>query len=211
MNNKKNSFSNKVANNSNKITNNSKDTNRQIIDNQKEVFEIVDKKGNIIGQASRKDCHQNNNLIHQAAAVIIFNQKKELLVQQRSFKKDLYPNCFTFSASGHLNLGETFVQAAIREVKEELGINISQKDLVFAGKLLIQSPAETELSFLFFCFYNQLININFNKAEIKKISWLKLDQLLEMVNKKEIEITPGFNCFLTNKDLVKKLNNYPFK
>lgn len=59
--------------------------------------------------------------------------KIELLWQQRSFEIDNYPGEWDVSAGGHVNLGETFADAAVREAFEEIGIRISKNDLALVG------------------------------------------------------------------------------
>ncbi len=55
----------------------------------------------------------------------------ELLWQKRSNKVDRWPGDYDISAGGHINLGESLVQAAVREVYEEIGASISEDDLRF--------------------------------------------------------------------------------
>ena len=60
----------------------------------------------------------------------------EFLWQKRSEKVDRYPGDYDISAGGHVNLGETLVEAAIRETREEIGVKIEAKDLQF----MIEAP-----------------------------------------------------------------------
>jgi isopentenyldiphosphate isomerase len=61
----------------------------------------------------------------------IINESGQLLVQKRSSKKDSDPNKWDISSAGHIPAGETSVNAAAREIEEELGIEIEKSDLKF--------------------------------------------------------------------------------
>ncbi|MSU33955.1 MAG: NUDIX domain-containing protein [Pedosphaera sp.] len=86
-----------------------------------EVFDVVDENDQVISQRSRRDVHRLD-LRHRAVHVLIYNQRGELFLQQRSLSKDCSPGVWDSSASGHLDSGETYEACALREVAEELGI-----------------------------------------------------------------------------------------
>lgn len=87
-----------------------------------ELFEIVDDRGEVIGTAPRNVCHGNPALVHRAAHVLVFNPSGELLLQLRSMDKDIQPGRWDTSVGGHLAVGESYEDAAAREMGEELGI-----------------------------------------------------------------------------------------
>jgi isopentenyldiphosphate isomerase len=65
--------------------------------------------------------------------VAVVNSAGEIYIQHRARTKRLWPHRKTISASGHVDLGETFEQAAVREVKEELGMELDVRDLHLIG------------------------------------------------------------------------------
>lgn len=87
-----------------------------------EIFDIVSEDDVVIGQASRKQCHGNPDLIHRAVHVLVFNPAGKLLLQRRSLLKDIQPGKWDTSVGGHLDLGESYLAAAHREMAEELGL-----------------------------------------------------------------------------------------
>ena len=97
-----------------------------------EIFDICDAEDRVIGQARRADVHARN-LLHRAVHVWVFRSNGQLVAQRRSASKDQYPNALTSSASGHLDAGEDYLTAAIRELGEELGLRGVK--LQFAVKL----------------------------------------------------------------------------
>jgi isopentenyl-diphosphate delta-isomerase type 1 len=92
-----------------------------------EYFYVVDEEDRVIGKAAREECHSGSRLIHRSVYVFVLNEENELLLQRRSMAKDLYPGYYTASATGHVDYGEDYVDAARRELKEELDINAPLK------------------------------------------------------------------------------------
>ncbi len=97
-----------------------------------EIFDVCDAEDRVIGQARRADMHAQN-LLHRAVHVWVLRSDGRLVAQRRSASKDQYPNALTSSASGHLDSGEDYLSAAVRELGEELGV--SEVELKFAVKL----------------------------------------------------------------------------
>lgn len=101
-----------------------------------ELFDVCDADDHVVGQALRSEVHARG-LLHRAVHVFVFNSRGELLLQRRSAGKDEYPLRLTSSASGHLGAGESYDAAAVRELREELGLSAA---LEFAA----QFPASSE-------------------------------------------------------------------
>ena len=92
-----------------------------------EYFDVVDENNKIVGRATRKKCH-TKGLWHRTVSIVIINSKKELLLQKRSLKKDLFGGYWGLTA-GHIDAGENYDEAAKREMKEEVGVSLSMKKL----------------------------------------------------------------------------------
>ncbi len=89
-----------------------------------EIFDVVDDRDRVIGQAERAQVHAQG-LLHRAVHILVFDSLDRLFLQKRSRCKDTFPGCWDSSAAGHLETGEDYATAALREVREELGISIS--------------------------------------------------------------------------------------
>ena len=85
------------------------------------MLPVVNKKDQELGLEFRKDIHRLG-LMHRTAHILVFNGRGGLYLQKRSARKDTYPNRWTSSASGHVEAGESYLNAAYRELYEELDL-----------------------------------------------------------------------------------------
>ena len=96
-----------------------------------EMFDVVDEEDRVLGPKPRETVHVNN-LRHRAVHILITNTAGELFLQKRSLWKDRNPALWDSSTAGHVDAGETYEQAAHRELEEEIGITC---DLTPIGRL----------------------------------------------------------------------------
>ena len=89
-----------------------------------ELIEIVDENGNFTGQVMDKEEAHDKNLLHNELGIFIINDKKEILLEKRSANKRFNPNKWGLCA-GHVDAYETLEEAALREIKEEVGLDVS--------------------------------------------------------------------------------------
>jgi isopentenyl-diphosphate delta-isomerase type 1 len=89
-----------------------------------EIFDVVNDHDQVIGRALRAEVHARG-LKHRAVHVFVFNPGGQFFVQKRSATKDTFPGCYDSSASGHLGSGEEYAACAVRELQEELGLEVS--------------------------------------------------------------------------------------
>lgn len=85
-----------------------------------EYLDIVNKNDEIIGNASKEEIYKKS-LCHRIVHVLIFNGKNEMALQLRSVKVSFCPNHWSTAVGGHVQSGETYEDAALREYEEELG------------------------------------------------------------------------------------------
>ncbi|MDC7126625.1 MAG: NUDIX domain-containing protein [Spirochaetales bacterium] len=110
-----------------------------------EIFDIVDENDVVIGQAERSEVHGNPELFHRVAHVHVFNRFGYLFLQKRSKNKDLQPGKWDTSVGGHVDSGESYLAAAVRETAEELGIIVPEKQFEFLYKYSFTNDYESEL------------------------------------------------------------------
>ena len=89
-----------------------------------EFFDVVNERDEPVSRALRREVHARA-LRHRAVHVLVFDQRGQVFLQKRSMKKDLSPGLWDSSCSGHLDAGEGYDAAAVRELGEELGLTVT--------------------------------------------------------------------------------------
>jgi isopentenyldiphosphate isomerase len=90
---------------------------------KEEIFDVVNEQDEVIGQRTRNEVHRLG-LMHRAVHVLAFNAAGQVFLQKRSMKKDRQPGLWDSSASGHVEAGEDYDTCAVRELYEEIGLQM---------------------------------------------------------------------------------------
>ena len=116
-------------------------------DNSQELFPVVDEEGNIVGSATRGECHSGRKLLHPVVHLHVFNANGELYLQKRPAWKDIQPGKWDTAVGGHVDWGESVMQALRREASEELNLSGFKPHAV--ARYVFESSRERELVFTF--------------------------------------------------------------
>jgi isopentenyldiphosphate isomerase len=114
-------------------------------DNGGELFPLVTPDGGRIGVATRAECHADPTLLHPSIHVVVA-AVDGLVWQLRGPRKDSAPLHWDHACSGHVGVGEDDVDAAVRELAEELGVTARAADLALLGRRVCELSSETELT-----------------------------------------------------------------
>lgn len=151
-----------------------------------------------IGIMNKFEAHKKG-LLHRAISIFLFNQKNEILLQQRNKNKYHSPLLWTNACCSHPHPNENYISAAQRRLFQELRIKIR-----LTPKFKIKYKAnvgnnfiEHEIDYIFFGFCKNNI-INFNKKEIKNITWISKKKLKTKIQEKPEIFTKWFK-FILNK------------
>ncbi|NNF74649.1 MAG: NUDIX domain-containing protein [Flavobacteriaceae bacterium] len=98
-----------------------------------EYIDLVDSSGNSLGRKALKSEAHRNGWYHNTIHLWLYSSKGEILLSQRSAEKLIFPLLWDVSAAGHVDAGETIIDAAVRETQEELGLVLTPTDLNFLG------------------------------------------------------------------------------
>jgi len=115
-------------------------------DNLQEIFPLVNESGQVVGKATRGECHNGSCLLHPVVHLHVFNSRGEVYLQKRPEWKDIQPGKWDTAVGGHIDYGESPEEALLREVREELGITdfISER----MGMYVFDSRRERELVYV---------------------------------------------------------------
>ncbi len=147
-----------------------------------EALILVDEADREVGHASRSRCHEGQGLLHRAFSLFIFNDRGELLIQQRSAAKRLWPLYWSNSCCSHPRRAEGMETAIHRRLHEELGLRCL---LRFLFKFQYQAQfdgagAEHELCSVFIG--RSTAAVRANREEIADWRWVSAQALEEQMH-----------------------------
>ena len=160
----------------------------------KEYFDILDENGNKTGKTKlRSEVHRDGDW-HKAIHICIINDNGDILLQRRCASKDSNPNMLDISCAGHLIAGDDSLSGAIRELKEELNLDIKQEQLQYIKTLKRSSKyTETfinnEFDDLYILRTNKSIDdMKFQEEEISELFFVPYKKFKEMANNKQPDL-----------------------
>lgn len=157
----------------------------------KHQYPIVNDDDQIIGYKEKNQAYKEG-LMLRAIQIFVYNEDGELFIQKRSKNKLRYPNCFCSSVAGHVEPGESYQKAAIRELEEELGIK-NHNNLKFIIKE--KSPIDKQNhSITSFFTIKTSDKIKLQEEEIENGNFYKVDDIKELISLQN-NFTPGFLYF----------------
>jgi len=158
-----------------------------------EYLDLVDEQGQPTGRiVSRAEAHAKK-LPHRTSHVWILRQKEgalQILLQKRSDDKDAFPGCYDISSAGHIPAGEDYVPSALRELKEELGVDAAATDLIYCGQRHIQFDQvfhgkpfhDNQYTNVYILWLDKEIEeFTLQPEEVAEVCWLNFDDCLEKV------------------------------
>lgn len=102
-----------------------------------EILDIVNQQGQPIGLTIDRETAHLEGVRHRTSHVWLLRRREgriEVLLQKRSRNKDSFPGCYDISSAGHIPAGVDFIPSALRELKEELGLEASAEELIYCGQ-----------------------------------------------------------------------------
>ena len=142
-----------------------------------ELIDILDANGNMTKKTAMKSEAHKNGWFHQTVHVWFYTSDGKILLQQRGKEKDVYPLLWDVSVAGHVGAGEDIVEAAIREIQEEIGLATTPSDLEKIGIFKsIQNHSEELKDYEFHHTFISKLNVHFNslQKQVSEVEALKL-------------------------------------
>jgi len=154
-----------------------------------EWLDIVDDEDRVIGRDTRARVHAEGHL-HRSAHIVLFNARGEVFVQLRSMNKDSGAGLWDTSAAGHVDSGESYLACAVRELREELGIDVSAEALTEVGKLPPDARTGFEFTHVYTVCSEQTLVLQAD--EIDDGRWLMPEELGKWMTRSGDQFTEGF-------------------
>jgi isopentenyldiphosphate isomerase len=160
----------------------------------KEYFDILDENGNKTGKTKlRSEVHRDGDW-HKAVHIWIINNDGDILLQRRCATKDSNPNMLDISSAGHLSAGDDSLEGALRELKEELDLDIKPEDLQFIKTLKRSSKytatfINNEFDDLYIVRTDKKIeDMKYQEEEISEIMYVPYKKFKEMVKNRQSDL-----------------------
>lgn len=173
-----------------------------------EFLNLIDSSDRITAECKPRSLVHRDGDLHPTVHVWVIKRKDMgiyVLLQKRSPIKDIHPDCYDVSSAGHVSQGGEFRDAAVRELREELGIDAAPENLEFIGtKKNYFSEGEVrdnELSAVYL--YRgevRIEDLTLQAAEVSEVCWAEIDELLSVMNKDKFR-----HCILPEElQMIKK-------
>ena len=156
-----------------------------------ELIDILDDEGNLTGRNCLKSIAHQKGFNHATVHIWFFTVQGNILLQQRGATKKIYPLLWDVSVAGHVNSGENLYDAAIREVKEEIGLNIKKEALIKIGvmksfKSYDYGVIDNEFHTVFISKLNEDINnLSAQKEEVEALKIVSSSTFKELLENSE--------------------------
>lgn len=141
-----------------------------------EFMDVLDENGNITGNIKTRDKIAKDKDFYKIVNLWLMNPKtKQILLQKRSNNKESHPNKWDLTSGGHVKVGESSLEAIIRETKEEIGIDVSKDDLI---KIL---EVKEKQKFVDIYFIEKDVKIEDLTLQVEEVSDAKYFSLKELI------------------------------
>lgn len=138
---------------------------------------LVNEQDAVQGLLGKTEAHEKG-LLHRAISIIVFNSKREMLIQQRADSKYHWAGIWSNTVCTHPRDGESYLEAAQRRLKEELGVSTPLQevfDFIYKAKDEDSGLTEHELDHVFVGEYEG--EILFNPEEVQAVRWISWKDL----------------------------------
>ena len=163
-----------------------------IVSFDSEALIVVDAHDQVLGYDTKAALHRGSGTLHRAFSIFLFNAEGEVLLQQRSDQKALWPAFWSNTCCSHPRRGETYEIATQRRLEEELGVTA---DLTFTHRFQYQAQydsvgAEHELCSVYVGRIYR--DPNPNPSEVADWRWISASALDQWLSERPETLTPWF-------------------
>lgn len=162
-----------------------------------ENIDIINKEtGENTGEVKLKSEVHRDGLWHKTVHIWCINSRGEILLQHRSKEKKNFPDMWDISVAGHISSGESSEQGALREIKEEIGIDILVSDLKYLGTVVQEfvlnngTYFDNELNDIYIFKLGNDKDLKIQEEELDQLKWISIMEFEKWVAEKRLDLVP---------------------
>ena len=158
-----------------------------------EWLDIVDERGRLTGETIDREIAHREGILHRTSHLWLLRRREgkiQVLLQKRSQNKDSHPGCYDISSAGHIPAGVDFLPSALRELKEELGLEADAGELILCGTRRIRYEGEfhgrpfrdNQVSRVYALWRDvEPEALTLQRDEVESVLWMDYDRCLQAV------------------------------
>lgn len=146
-------------------------------------IQIVNEEDEPIGSMHIAEAHKRG-AIHRVVRIMVENpDNHKILLQKRSPKMETWPNAWDNSAAGHVDVGEDYYEAALRELEEEVGIKADKLTEIGSYYTENTTPEGVKLKRFnkVYKYYTKESNFNVQQSEVAEVRWFDVAEVKQMI------------------------------
>lgn len=170
--------------------------------NGDELLFVVDENNNPLQTKSRNETHAKH-LWHRCSHIWVISSKKQVLCQKRTLLKDVNPGKWEAHFGGHVKYGEDYIDNAVIESREEIGLDRTKNDMIFFQ--IYKYIHDREFQGIFYTYWNGSTNkLKLEKEEVEEVKWVNIIELQKIFKEKnESWVHHGYE-----EELLKSINKF---
>lgn len=180
-----------------------------------EYLDVCDEKGQPTGGIVSRDKAHRDGIPHRTAHVWVIREEKgriQVLLQKRSANKESFPGMYDTSSAGHIPAGCEPLDSALRELREELGIEAGEGQLCYIGAICNRYEAQfrgkifRDNEYCSVYLYREPLDaesLHLQTEEVERVDWFDLEQVREEIeHSRECFCVPGASLDLLRRFLL---------
>ena len=181
------------------------------MDQVEEYIDVLSPDGNFTGVSQpRSHVHQTGDW-HRSIHVWVLNDQQELLIQRRSFDKENHPGLWDVSCAGHITAGDSSLQAAVRELKEELGLFVRPEELeqIFAieSHYVLNNVTYIDNEWVDVYLLKKNVDVNdlvLQSEEVESAKMISVEEFRNLVSSQDASFVPFWKAYHNLLDYLDK-------
>ncbi len=169
-----------------------------------ELLNIINDQDEVIGEKSRSEIHKTG-LLHREIHVYFVTPQKEIILQHRAKDKDTFPDLLDATVGGHVEIGQSYEETALKETAEETGLVIKASDLIPIDKIKVYSADQVTgkinyaiRALYLYIYRGDIADLKVETGKALGFEAWPLANLTTLEEKDKAKFIPGFLDFLVN-------------